>query len=288
MLGKSTILLIKRFFKIKGRNQRFQTKRRIAFFLTKLTKLTLYMKNTLRFLAFAIGLMVLFFSCSEEFETPKLDDGQNYFPFEPGFWIEYSVDTILYSVFASGGIDTLQYQVREEFGETFEDNEGRTAMTIKRYVRATESVPWNEIVPTIWYAVRTEDRAERIEGDLRFMKLVFPVADDRKWSGNSFINTELDELAVFNDWQYTYTETGQPQTINGLPFDSTLTVLQNDYEDLVEKLYSQEVYAKGAGLVYKEQWLLNLGGNDINPAVPWPDRAERGEIVITRVIDYQR
>jgi len=37
-----------------------------------------------------------------------------------------------------------------------------------------------------------------------------------------------------------------------LYFDSTLTVLQNDYTTIISRDYSVEVYARNTGLIYKK------------------------------------
>ena len=44
-----------------------------------------------------------------------------------------------------------------------------------------------------------------------------------------------------------------PLDLNGLHFDSTVTVLQNNYQDATQKLFYEEQYAKNVGLIYKEE-----------------------------------
>lgn len=216
-------------------------------------------------LLLSVGIIGLVVSCSEETETLNLDYGYDYFPIETGFWVTYQVDSVIYSSFAEGGVDTSSIELREDIVESFMDNEGRPAVTLERRIRPRNSQQaWENIIPTVWYMVRTEDRAERIEGNLRFMNLTFPVLESRKWAGNTYINTDATELAIYADWQYQYQEIGASRTINGLDFGETVRVIQNNYDDYVDKIYSEEVYAKGVGLVYKEQWILKIGaGTDL-------------------------
>lgn len=233
--------------------------------------------------------VLIYIGCSEEIEELNLEEGYTYMPMEKGFWVTYQVDSIVYSSFLSGGKDTLTRQVQEVLGDTFIDNEGRTAMTIERYVRTNDTIPWSAITPIIWYQVidSVQEQGERMEGALRFINLVFPMLPDRKWQGNAYLNTQ-NELGVFGGWQFKYTAVNEPATINNLDFAETTTILQNDYEDKVQKLYSQEVYAKGIGLISKEQWILNLASNSIEDPADWPERAGSGYIIIAKILDYKQ
>ncbi len=232
-------------------------------------------------------ILFCFLSCGEETEELNLIAGYDYFPMTTGHWIEYQVDSVIYSNFLEGGKEERSVQLREVLGETFTDNENRTAITIERYVRMNENVDWEDIVPEIWYQVLTDEQAERMEGERRFMPLIFPMVEGRKWSGNRYLNTSASELAAFADWQYTYTEVEQPKTVNGLQFSATTTIMQNDYSsNQIDKICSTETYAKGVGLVYKEQSILKA--NDSATPEPWPDRADSGFTVVIKVLDYKR
>ncbi|HRI29296.1 MAG TPA: hypothetical protein PK715_14655, partial [Chitinophagales bacterium] len=170
----------------------------------------------------------------------------------------------------------------------FTDNEGRPAITIERYARYADTIAWDKLIPTVWYAAKNNQKAERKEGELRYLNMVFPALQGTKWMGNAYINTNQDATAVFANWQYTYTEVDVPKTMGTLSFSQTATIVQNDYEDLVNKIYSREVYAKNVGMIEKERWLLQLGTNDITSPLPWPQRAQRGTLVKMRVIDYKQ
>ncbi len=232
---------------------------------------------------FCLALMT---SCEEKTETLDLVKGLEYFPIEEGYWLEYQVDSVIYSPLRTGGKDTVSLQLREEFGDIFFDNEGREAITIERRVRNNTSKAWKDIIPTIWYAVRTEDQVERVEGDLRFMKLTFPVFEGRIWDGNTFLNTDDPQLRDYRDWHYEYIEVAANSSVNGLNFAETLTVSQIDREDLVNKTFAIETYAKDVGLIKKEEWILKR--NDTNSSDDWPQRAETGYLTVTTLTDYKK
>ncbi|MGB1241411.1 MAG: hypothetical protein ACPG49_02745 [Chitinophagales bacterium] len=225
-------------------------------------------------------------SCDDETETLDFVTGFDYFPTETGFWLEYQVDSVIYSPLRTEGKDTVSLQMREVFGDVFIDNEGREAITIERLIRADESTDWNDVTPIIWYAVRTNDQVERVEGDLRFMKLIFPVFEGRTWDGNTFLNTADTRLRDYRDWNYEYIEVAGNTSLNGLNFPETLTVSQIDREDLVNKTFAIETYAKNIGLIKKEEWILKR--NDTNSSDDWPQRAETGYLTISTLTDYKR
>ena len=82
----------------------------------------------------------------------------------------------------------------------------------------------------------------------------FPVAKNKTWNGNAF--------NILGEWLYKYTEFDKAKTIGGIAFDSTLTVIQIDDENLIEKKYYREMYAKRVGLIYKQ--IIDVHSNKIN------------------------
>jgi hypothetical protein len=92
---------------------------------------------------------------------------------------------------------------------------------------------------------------DKNEDDLHFIKLVFPIIEGKTWSGNKQI-AAIDENEYLKDWVYVYQNVDKPFTIGAETFDSTLLVLQVDDENLIEKKYAYERYAKGVGMIAKE------------------------------------
>lgn len=238
-------------------------------------------------------------SCDNEVETLNIDYGFTYFPIDSGHWVIYQVDSVIYSKFLTGGKDTVSAQLKEVLAGTFIDNAGREARKIERYVRHSPDTDWETIAPTIWYGVSDSTHAERMEGDLRFIKMVFPVTEGKQWAGNLYINTNNSDFKLYRDWEYVYTNLYVPATVNAQLFDgtpvsnsfaNTVMVSQTTREDndnLVEFSYSTEQYAEGVGMIFKELWLLELGGKPIEDPTPWPDRAETGFVTVYRLIDYK-
>lgn len=228
---------------------------------------------------------ILFNSCSDEIEPINTERGDAYFPIEKGQWISYQLDTTIYNDFDQS-VKTVSYEIKEVIGESIEDLAGRPTNKVYRYVKDSLNGSWNSL--NVWKISLTESMAEKVEENLPFIKLAFPLRVGKTWAGNTKINTELDTQAFYDGWQYEVAAIDSSTTVNGLTFNETAHIVQNDYENLIRRIYSEEVYAKNIGLIFKRQWNLELKTSNTAEldGVPWPTRANSGQIVEWRVLDY--
>ncbi|MBK6610297.1 MAG: hypothetical protein IPI59_02615 [Sphingobacteriales bacterium] len=233
-----------------------------------------------------IGVLLFISACKDEFLNTNIDFGFEYFPLTSGFWAEYRVDSTIYSSFLPDGKANRTSYLREEVADTFTDNTGRLAYTIKRFSRTNDTLPWQNLTPVVWYAVRDSNQAERMEGELRFIKLIFPITENTTWNGNAYLDVENDNLTSYKNWKYTCKNINTPKTIGGNSFAQTTTILETDQENLIDKVYSLAVYAKNIGKVYREQWVLNT--ETIDATTTWPDRAKTGFIVKETILNYKK
>lgn len=174
----------------------------------------------------------------------------NYFPLDVGAWIEYEVVDIIHSQLGS---DTAEYQLKEIAAEEFLDNEGRLTYRIERYWRDDSNANWS--IKDVWYSNKTKTTAEKVEENIRFTKLIFPINTSKYWDGNAYNNLE--------EWEYYYDSLHKPKVINNLSFDSTITVIQRDNENVVEYEKVKEVYAVDIGLIYKSHIDLDINLSNI-------------------------
>lgn len=184
------------------------------------------------------------YSCKKDV-APPVDVGYDYFPINVGHWIIYDVVSIEHDAPVNKH-DTSLFQIKEVIESTFLDNENREAQRIERYIRSNSTLPW--VIKDVWFSNLTTATAEKVEENARFIKLTFPISLGKTWDGNNFNSQDI--------WNYEYTEVDVSYTINNLSFDSTVTVLQIDEENLIEKNYALEIYAKDVGMIYKELILL--------------------------------
>jgi len=92
--------------------------------------------------------------------------------------------------------------------------------------------------------------AQRVEDNIRYLKLAFPINADVTWNGNAFND--------FPEEDYSYTDIHTSYSMNGFDFDSTLKVLQSDDQNLIHQIYKEEKYAKNVGMIYKQKDSLNV------------------------------
>ena len=225
-------------------------------------------------------LISLFIFCNQK-EPPlqPADYKYEYFPLKIGAWAVYDVTKRVLDTKA--GMDSLEkYQIKEVVESTFTDAEGKASYRIEKYRRNDTSITWdNATVDNVFFSTLTSTTAERIEDNLRFVKLVFPALEKRKWNGNGYIISQDSSLFFYKNWSYEYTKIDEMQQVGTFVFDSTMTVNQiNDTTDnLVEARFGLEKYVKHVGLVYKKLWHLEYRTQIIIPPIPpWEERATNG------------
>lgn len=221
-------------------------------------------------------------SCKKDTEEDfSINYGYEYFPDEEGSYVIYDVDSTTYNDFFTPVLVTkASFQLKEVIGETFTDLSGRISKKVYRYTRINSSAAWN--IADVYYQTVTNKTAEKVEENLRYIKLVFPIKEDKQWSGNIFINT-VDNLSYLEGWTYSIKHLDQQFSTASLDFDSTLTVLQAYDSSAINLTSSEEVYARGVGLVYKE---LKVLASQNNFDQPWEQRAEQGFILRMSAIEY--
>ncbi len=168
------------------------------------------------------------------------DLGYGYFPTNIGHWVSYEVDSI-YHDSALALHDTFHFQIKEVFESSYTDNEGRDARRIVRYKRSDSTKEWK--IKDVWYGIRTREHAEKVEENIRYLKMSFPVDENTTWNGNAANTLE--------EWEYSYEAVHEEATIGAATFDSTVTVEQRNNINLVETQTASESYAKGVGLVHR-------------------------------------
>ncbi len=166
----------------------------------------------------------------------------DYYPYDTLSWWIYEVDSTAW-VTLNSTTDTFHfnYQIKEEYTNTFTDNANRKGILLQRSIRANQNESWR--LKDIWKVYKNSMRVEKIEENVNFIKLVFPARQGKKWDGNAY-NTMDEQL-------YTITELHKAYSGNGITFDSTLTVVQEDFVSLINEDIAMEVFAKDVGMIYK-------------------------------------
>ena len=210
------------------------------------------MKSPYLFLnSFLFSLLILgtAYSCKKETIIPD-SPSYNYFPTEKGKWVEYDVDSIYHGENDNNNDDsvyTFHFQIREEIDSTFTNSQGQATQILSRYKRASSSDSW--VITAVWTQNLSLTGAYRTEDNVPYHKLAFPISSSISWDGND-ANTLDEEL-------YSYDTFHQATNVGGQSFDSTLTVIQVDENNFIERIYGVEMYAVGVGMIFKQR--DNLG-----------------------------
>lgn len=192
--------------------------------------------------------VVLFWSCDKDPELASASDlGYDYTPLTVGSWWEYEVDSIDHNAFTQT-VDTFHFYLREELESAFVSADVDSAYRIERYVRQSLTDAWR--LQSVWQCGLTHTRFERVEQNVRYVRLAFPVGWNMEWDGNAF-NTASDQV-------YEYDDLEQPYDGQYLSFDTTITVIQMENVNIIEIQEAHEIYAKGVGMVFKHITDLDL------------------------------
>lgn len=200
------------------------------------------MKHIYSIIVFFVILVSVLTGCKKETDISDYDYGYNYLPDDSGRFVIYKVDSVIYNDFDNSRRYSTIY-LKEKIGEQFTDNLGRTAKKILRYYSDTLTTQWELF--NVDYLVKTDLVAERVEDNLRYIKMVFPNDVNKKWLGNKLITAPppyiIDTSNYYlNDWKYTIKNRDQYYD-NGIKiFDSTLLVSQIQDSSAITKTYSVE------------------------------------------------
>jgi len=190
------------------------------------------------------------FACSsdDDFDfSPESSLGSAYFPLKLGQEKIFRVDSVIYDDF-SGSVDTNTFFRKEVLVDTFKSGSGEQVFIKRISFRASDSLPW--ILQKDLSLKKASRGVERQEDNILRLILTFPIAENISWDAN-VLNT-LEET------NYRYEMLFQPFDLNGVQFDSTVAVLQRDEENLIERFFTQEIYAPGRGLIYRKDVELDL------------------------------
>ncbi|MCH2213648.1 MAG: hypothetical protein MK086_00620 [Flavobacteriales bacterium] len=229
-------------------------------------------------IAFIVVLSLSLVACSDnDQETLEVNLGYDYFPVEIGSFVEYRVDSIWHNQpepNIDGIHDTLTYFLKEVVESEFLDAEEENSLRIERFKKSSKEEEWKLI--DIWLAKRGRSSAEKVEENLRYIKLAFPLAITASW--------DLNALNAKETWQTRYDSLFLERTINDHLFERTITTVQRENKNLIDDELAYEVYAEDVGLIIRYERDLETQLNfDIEPVA---SNIRSGHEFYWEVIDY--
>ncbi|MCC5945378.1 MAG: hypothetical protein JJT94_10605 [Bernardetiaceae bacterium] len=191
-------------------------------------------------LCMAIILASLLSACANETIDPlPTRQGESFYPIVEGYEKTYQVNQTIYRL--NEAPEQVSYQLREILTEPFISEGGIPSFKVERYTRPTGLD--NFQLDSVWMLRRDDFGIVKIEHNVPFVKLRFPVRENQRWDGNIF-NTR-------NPVNYQIHDYGVPKTIAGRSYPRTLTVMQETDSSLVSKNFAYEIFADSVGMVYK-------------------------------------
>jgi hypothetical protein len=217
-------------------------------------------------LVFILLATVFLLSCKKESDIPAaVDEGYNYYPLETGKTNFYQVTEINIDV-QSSVYDTNYYFLKTEIDTPYYDYNNKLIIPINRYTKNSISDQW--VIKDVWFAYCRLSQLIVSEENIHFLKLVFPLAENKIWNGNSFNTSGEQEFEI--------TDYAVPYTLNGLSYDSTVTVLERNDTSKITKYFRYEVYAAGTGLI--ELTDINISKSSFIFTLPIEQRIQIGSI----------
>ncbi len=245
------------------------------------------MRFRISILIFALALLA---ACKTEPDDFDRDFGYDYYPLEIGQFLTYRMDSTIYDPTGDSLVSQSTSFLKEIVVDSFTDLTGSTVFRIEQYQRAVDSLPWS--IKKVVTASVTDNQAQRVEDNLRFIKLTFPVRENVSWDGNVFFDSGTkvtvagETLEMFKSWSYRILQAGQPETIGGDSFPDVVTIQNADSENLIELRQAHEKYARDVGLVYRELWILDTQCIEDCIGMNWEEKAEKGFILKQTLIDH--
>lgn len=254
-------------------------------------------------LALTLATCLALYSCkSREVEAPFPDwSGQlAYFPLEIGRKNTYIVDSITFRSSPAGVVrDSSRIWLRDFVADTLSDQEGHLVFAVERWQNQSSGADSAWKYQTTWYAFRTNAQAVRMEGNFRYLSLIFPLDSRSAWDGNAWIDpsSKIEAggqfLTPFQGWNYRVDSIDVAGVVGAQFFDSLLLVTEVDEDNLIERRFSRAKYARNIGLVEFEQWILDSQYCNQSPVPPdcltkpWLDKAEAGFMFKMTIVDHQ-
>ncbi len=191
---------------------------------------------------FILLAITLSFCASCDLGTVEPDDsimGYDYFPYDSGAYVIYEVAN------KKEGLDTIieeNYFLKEVIGEatTSFDEE---VIKLYRYKKTSWEDAW--LLDSIWTLRPSKTNIIKVENDVRYLRMTFPIKNNETWDGNASNTIAKDE--------YLYQVFTEAFAFDTSSFENTITVIhqEKDENNLIDVNWRYEVYAKEIGLIYK-------------------------------------
>jgi len=239
-------------------------------------------------LLFSLSIL-LFISCEDEkIVLSDKEAGYAYYPVEVGkYWI-YKIDSTLVPGFKVPKINTTSF-IKEQIANSYINSQGDTAYVIQR--SRSQTIDGFYEFTDRWALEKTTNGLTRIEENLQFLKIIFPVIVGNVWEGNKFDQKTVELIAQqqvesYKEWEYKVLNKRAAISANGVNYQDVLEIQQADYETEVELRQSKEYYVEEIGLVYREMTILNNQCFEPCEGDTWLEKAIAGFVLKQTLVEH--
>ncbi len=247
-----------------------------------------------------VSLLLVLSACSQKMEDPidQSTYGYDYNPLSLGSYRIYQVDSLQYDLGSNNlpVVDSVRYYVKEEVVESYNNAAGETVYRSERYRAQQLGDAWVSL--DVVTQSRSATQSYYAAGNLRYINLVFPIKEGITWDGNAFIPEDMkifirgESMQMFSNWEYRVLSSGVSEVVGDLSYDEVATIQQADSDNVIERRYSIEKYARGVGLIWRQREILDSYckyTGDQGPCVgkSWHQKAGRGFRTIEVLVDYR-
>jgi hypothetical protein len=88
------------------------------------------------------------------------------------------------------------------------------------------------------------------------------------------VSEQCNNYRFLENWNFRYEEAHRVFVLDGLPLDSTVLVVQQGEQNLIEYNEARERYAAGLGLIWRR--FDHLTTQNLCPECPWTEKVECG------------
>ncbi|GAA4323773.1 hypothetical protein [Flaviaesturariibacter amylovorans] len=223
------------------------------------------------------GLLLLLGACTDKKDEFVPETPAAYVQLAPGKYITYLLDS---TVFVQSGRvqENHRYQEKHTVDAQVTDALSRPSWRIFRSLR--DSAGTRAWEPAGTYLVTlTNGTLERIEDNMRTVRLATPVTAGTSWKGHRFLATEPytllynfsnDDAPGFGDWDFTIASSGESVAIRGQVYENVATVNGVDESLNVPitiptsfgyRSFLTEQWARGVGMIYQNYILWEYQPN---------------------------
>ena len=249
------------------------------------------MKILVKLFSVSIILSILFISCGEDvsLNIDDFDNGSQYHPVGLDRFWTYRIDSLTITN-AGTSVSASSSFLRETLVSSFINPDGDTTFILERAFSNSPDGPFS--ATDRWTLERNDDRLIRVEENLQFVNLLFPIVVGATWNGNLFDDQILSsvsqqQIRIYRDWEYSILSAFDQATVEGVTYDNVVTVQQAEFETALELRRSVAEYAPNVGLIRREMEIFDT--QCIDPACqaqPWLDKAMAGFQMTQVLIDH--